>query len=90
MNINALFKKQNIDVVMLTGDNKIVAETIAREIGIGKVIAEVLPVEKEKEILKLLVNGYDNAEMSKKLAVSLHTVKAHICNILQKLKEQSL
>ena len=40
---------------------------------------------REKEILKLLVNGYDNAEMSKKLAVSLHTVKAHICNILQKL-----
>jgi len=40
---------------------------------------------REKEILNLLVNGYDNAEMSKKLAVSLYTVKAHICNILQKL-----
>ena len=40
---------------------------------------------REKDILKLLVNGYDNAEMSKKLSVSLHTVKAHICNILQKL-----
>ena len=40
---------------------------------------------REKEILKLLVNGFDNLEMSKKLSVSLHTVKAHICNILQKL-----
>ena len=40
---------------------------------------------REKEILKLLVNGYDNAQMSKKLAVSLHTIKAHMCNILQKL-----
>ena len=40
---------------------------------------------REKEILKLLVNGLDNAEMSKKLSVSLHTVKAHICNILQKM-----
>ena len=40
---------------------------------------------REKEILKLLVNGYDNAQMSEILAVSLHTVKAHICNILQKL-----
>ncbi len=40
---------------------------------------------REKEILKLLVNGLDNAQMSKKLSVSLHTVKAHICNILQKM-----
>lgn len=40
---------------------------------------------REKEILKLLINGYDNAQMSEKLAVSLHTIKAHICNILQKL-----
>lgn len=40
---------------------------------------------REKEILKLLVNGYDNAQMSEKLSVSLHTVKAHICSILQKL-----
>ena len=40
---------------------------------------------REKEILKLLVNGYDNAQMSKKLSVSLHTIKAHMCNILQKL-----
>ena len=40
---------------------------------------------REKEILKLLINGYDNAQMSKTLSVSLHTVKAHICNILQKL-----
>ncbi len=40
---------------------------------------------REKEILKLLINGYDNSEMSEKLSVSIHTVKAHICNILQKL-----
>ena len=40
---------------------------------------------REKEILKLLINGFDNAEMSKKLSVSLHTVKAHMCSILQKM-----
>ncbi|MCQ2958494.1 MAG: response regulator transcription factor [Candidatus Gastranaerophilales bacterium] len=40
---------------------------------------------REMEIIKLLVNGYDNLQMSKKLAVSLYTIKAHICNILQKL-----
>lgn len=40
---------------------------------------------REKDILKLLVNGYDNLQMSKKLSVSIHTIKAHICNILQKM-----
>ena len=40
---------------------------------------------REKEILRLLVNGFDNSEMSKKLSVSLHTVKAHMCNILEKM-----
>jgi len=40
---------------------------------------------REKEILTLLINGYENMEMAQTLSVSLHTVKAHICNILQKL-----
>lgn len=50
-------QKQNIDVVMLTGDNKIVANTIANELGIKNVVAEVLPADKEKEISKLQSNG---------------------------------
>ncbi len=46
-------KKKNIDIVMITGDNKVVAEKIARRIGIEKVISEVLPQDKEKEVTKL-------------------------------------
>ena len=38
---------------MLTGDNKETAETIAKEIGIGKVIANVVPSEKTQVIKEL-------------------------------------
>ena len=50
-------KKKNIEVVMLTGDNKTVAETIGNELGIDKVVSEVLPQDKEKEVAKLQQNG---------------------------------
>lgn len=42
-----------IDTVMLTGDNKETAEKIAKEIGITKVISNVLPSEKANTIKKL-------------------------------------
>ena len=49
--------KNNIEVVMLTGDNEITAKIIANELGITKVIANVLPQEKAKHIKKLIDNG---------------------------------
>lgn len=51
------FKKMNMNVVMLTGDNKQTAEGIAGEVGIDNVIADVFPQDKEKEIRKLQKNG---------------------------------
>ena len=50
-------KQRNIDVVMLTGDNKTVANTIAKQLEIEKVVSEILPVDKEKEVLKLQEAG---------------------------------
>jgi len=50
-------KKRNIEVAMITGDNKIVAEAIGKELGIEKVISEVLPQDKEKEVAKLQKEG---------------------------------
>ncbi len=50
-------KKRNIDVVMITGDNKIVAKSIADELEIKNVVAECLPQDKQKEILKLQNEG---------------------------------
>lgn len=46
-----------IDVVMLTGDNQRTAEAIRKEVGIGRVIAEVLPQDKEREIQRLQKQG---------------------------------
>ena len=50
-------KEKNVDVIMLTGDNKKVAQTIGNELGIDNVIAEVLPQDKEKEVSKLQKQG---------------------------------
>ena len=50
------FNKNNIEVVMLTGDNEVTAKIIANELGITKVIANVLPQEKAKHIKKLIDN----------------------------------
>lgn len=41
--------------------------------------------EREYEVLKLLVQGKSNAEIAENLIVSVHTAKAHVCSILQKL-----
>ena len=50
--INTL-KSMNIETIMLTGDNKETAEKIAKEIGITKIISDVLPTEKSNTIKKL-------------------------------------
>jgi len=46
-------KRNNIDVIMLTGDNEVTAQAIAEEAGIDRVVAGVLPGEKAEEIKRL-------------------------------------
>ena len=41
--------------------------------------------ERENEVLKLLVQGKSNTQIAQELIVSVHTAKAHVCSILQKL-----
>ena len=52
--VNKVFKK----VVLLTGDNEIIAQNIAKEVGINEVIANVKPDGKGEVIKKLKEEGY--------------------------------
>lgn len=50
--------KRNKEIIMLSGDNEQTAHIIAKELGIDKVIANVLPNEKEKVIKELINNNH--------------------------------
>jgi Cu+-exporting ATPase len=50
-------KQMNIEVVMITGDNRMTAEAIARETGVDRVLSEVLPGDKAEEVKRLQENG---------------------------------
>ena len=52
------FAKMGLNVVMLTGDNKVTAEAIRKELNINEAITDVLPTQKEAHIRALQEQGH--------------------------------
>ena len=50
-------KARGIETIMVTGDNQIVADSIGKQSGVDKVIAGVLPQDKEKEVRSIQSKG---------------------------------
>jgi len=53
----AALKRFGLTVMMLTGDHRLTAEAIARQAGVDRVLAEVLPEDKTREIQRLQADG---------------------------------
>lgn len=51
-------QKQNIKVLMLTGDNEATAKAIGNQVGVDEVIAQVLPQDKERIVRELQKQGH--------------------------------
>jgi heavy metal translocating P-type ATPase len=53
----AALREEGIEVIMLTGDNQVTAQAVARDLGIDRVEAEVLPDHKADVVNKLRADG---------------------------------
>ena len=53
-----LLREEGMRLVMLTGDNRVTAEAVAKQLGLDEVIAEVLPAQKSEAIARLQAKGH--------------------------------
>lgn len=50
-------RAEGLDIVMLSGDSRVTARAVARQLGIGRVVAEVLPGDKARVVAELQQEG---------------------------------
>ena len=63
-NISKLKQVGIANTVMLTGDNRLVAESVASELGIGKVYSELLPGDKVEKVESLVASKSNNSNLA--------------------------
>ena len=73
-----LMKNRGLDVILLTGDNRVTAEAIGREIGIDSIISEVLPNDKHNKIEELMKEGKHVAMVGDGINDAAALVKADV------------
>jgi P-type Cu+ transporter len=54
----ATLHAEGVRIVMLTGDNRVTAQAVARKLGIDQVVADVLPTQKAEEVKRLQAAGH--------------------------------
>ena len=79
-------KRRNITPYMITGDNKVVANVIAKELGIDHVYSEVLPHEKANIIAEIQKEGKHHCLT---LILDMELSISRVMNIWEKLQTES-